>query len=150
MDADPNLAVLLADAGDDDRVLVTVAQTSSTAGELRASASDVAEHLVKAGLRPGQPVACLIGNSAASIASIFGIWKAGGVVASVNPRTTARELTALLDDVGAAAVVAAASARHGAARRDRFATARHARDGRAQRIAVDHPIRGGERDGCAR
>ncbi|HET8995214.1 MAG TPA: long-chain fatty acid--CoA ligase [Acetobacteraceae bacterium] len=83
--------------------------------ELRAAAEAIAGTLARHGLAPAEPVHLLIGNRAADLAGMLGIWQAGGVVVPVHrsalAATTARiaALSAARFAVDGSAVTAIAS-----------------------------------------
>lgn len=66
------------------------------ADTLRDSTSQLSESLAAAGLRPGQVVAAMLPNDAATIAALFGTWHAGGVYTPLNPRAADAEITSQL------------------------------------------------------
>lgn len=65
----------------------------------------LAGRLVSAGVRPGDRVALLAGNSAAFAVAAFAVWRASAVFVPLNHRLTARDLAALLQDSQAALVL---------------------------------------------
>ena len=74
--------------------------------QLDEQANRLARTLIDAGLQPGDRVGICLENSVEAIVSIFGVLKAGGVFTVINPQTTARQLTHILADSGAAALIA--------------------------------------------
>jgi O-succinylbenzoic acid--CoA ligase len=76
-----------------------------TFGEWHWRASAVAARLENAGVRAGDRVALLGWNSAAYAAAVFGVSRAGGIVAPLNARLSPAELAWQLDDLGAVALV---------------------------------------------
>ncbi len=88
-----------------DRVAVADDERELTYGELAAAASAVAEKLVAAEVGAGAHVIVLGVNSASYVAAMFGIAAAGAVAVPVNYRVREDELTYLLQDSGAAAVL---------------------------------------------
>ena len=54
------------------------------------------------GLREGERVALFMANCPALVRSYYAVWRAGGVVVPVNPRSTASELERQIGDAGAA------------------------------------------------
>src|SRR6185503_13662958 len=69
-------------------------------------ANRLARTLIDAGLQPGDRVGIWLESSVEAIVSIFGVLKAGGIFTVINPQTTARQLTHILADSGAAALIA--------------------------------------------
>lgn len=74
-------------------------------GELERLSMAFASALTELGVKPGDRVALLLPNSPQIILSIFGTWKAGGVVVPLNPLYTERELEHALGECGAETVV---------------------------------------------
>jgi len=73
--------------------------------EVRARVDEVARALGDAGVVAGAPVGVLLPSGADAVAALFAVWRAGGVHVPLNPRFTDTELTRVLGQVGAAAVV---------------------------------------------
>ncbi len=67
--------------------------------------------LLAAGVTQGAPVAVMLGNGPETIATLFGVWAAGGVYVPVNPRLTDPEVGRLTQAVPPAAVVTTESER---------------------------------------
>ena len=102
-----NLADLVRTAGrahPDKPALVFHGETT-TWGELDARADGVARGLRSLGLEAGDRVALHLGNTPDFPAAYFGVLRAGLVALPVNPGYTAPELTHVLSDSGARAVV---------------------------------------------
>ncbi len=79
-----NLASLVLDHPfPDDVDLVHTVDRSVTAGEVRTRARAVADQL---GIEPGQAVAVQLANGPDLLATMVGVWLAGGVYVPVNPR----------------------------------------------------------------
>lgn len=76
----------------------TFAEFSNRAGRLAAA-------LAAAGIGPGDKVACYLYNGAPYLETVFAAFKLGAVPVNANYRYTAGELTALLADADAAALV---------------------------------------------
>jgi acyl-CoA synthetase (AMP-forming)/AMP-acid ligase II len=76
----------------------TFAEFSDRAGRLAAA-------LAAAGVGPGDKVACYLYNGAPYLETVFAAFKLGAVPVNANYRYTAGELTALLADADAAALV---------------------------------------------
>ena len=64
-----------------------------------------ANALAELGVKPGDRVALLLPNSPQIILSLFGIWKAGGIVVPLNPLYTEHELEHALREAGAETVI---------------------------------------------
>ncbi|MFW0791747.1 class I adenylate-forming enzyme family protein [Gordonia sp. CPCC 205333] len=70
------------------------------------AASDaLAKHLVAEGFSPGDRLAIYVQNNPAFVIGLIAAWKAGGAAVLVNPMNKARELTYLLNDSGAVALL---------------------------------------------
>ncbi|MEO6468580.1 MAG: AMP-binding protein, partial [Acidimicrobiia bacterium] len=79
-----NLASLLVDHPfPDDAELVHTVDQSMTAGSARARAHAIADQLA---VRPGHAVAVQLANGPELVATMIGVWLAGGVYVPVNPR----------------------------------------------------------------
>jgi long-chain acyl-CoA synthetase len=70
-------------------------------GELAWRSDALAAALVKQGIRKGDRVAILMPNCPQYVIAEFAIWKAGGIVASINPLYTEPELEHALNECGA-------------------------------------------------
>jgi long-chain acyl-CoA synthetase len=73
--------------------------------ELERLSTAFASALIELGLKPGDRVALLLPNSPQFILSMFGTWKAGGIVVPFNPLYTERELEHALCESGAETVI---------------------------------------------
>ncbi|HXQ34529.1 MAG TPA: class I adenylate-forming enzyme family protein, partial [Anaerolineales bacterium] len=73
--------------------------------ELERLSTAFSNALTKLGVKPGDRVALLLPNSPQIILSLFGIWKAGGIVVPLNPLYTENELEHALREAGAESVV---------------------------------------------
>jgi len=69
-----------------------------TYGSVYQSACQVSSRLVQEGALPGDRIVLLLKNSPSYFISYFAVLRAGGVVVSLNPDTTAYELDHLLSD----------------------------------------------------
>ncbi len=76
----------------------------TTAQQLDTQASSVALELGRRGLA-GQRLGLRVHNTAPHIATMFGVWRAGGVLVPLNPKLTEGEVAGLLDHAGAAALL---------------------------------------------
>jgi acyl-CoA synthetase (AMP-forming)/AMP-acid ligase II len=76
-------------------------------GELIAAIERAAERLLAHGLRPGDMVAICGFNTPSFAVAAHAVWRAGGVVVTMNPLFTVREMHQELADAGARFVVAA-------------------------------------------
>jgi long-chain acyl-CoA synthetase len=92
-------------------VLVYAGERRITRATLIADARAVRDGLLAAGVTQGAPVAVMLGNGPETIATLFGVWAAGGVYVPVNPRLTDPEVGRLTDAVPPAAVVTTESER---------------------------------------
>ncbi len=97
------LASLLLDHpfADDEGLLHTVDQTM-TAGEAKAAAHHVADGLAPLG---GTAVAVQLPNGPDLVATMFGVWLAGGVYVPVNPRLPEVEVSAVVEATAPAALI---------------------------------------------
>ncbi|HZM24778.1 MAG TPA: long-chain fatty acid--CoA ligase [Anaerolineales bacterium] len=73
--------------------------------ELDRLSTSFANALAELGVKPGDRVALLLPNSPQIILSLFGIWKAGGIVVPLNPLYTEHELEHALREAGAETVI---------------------------------------------
>jgi long-chain acyl-CoA synthetase len=76
-----------------------------TYAELDERVDRAAAALARLGLRPGDRVALLAGNGPPFVEAVFGAWRAGLVAVPLNVAFTADEVTHILRDSGARAVV---------------------------------------------
>ena len=74
-------------------------------GELAWRSDALAAALVKQGVKKGDRVAILMPNCPQYVIAEFAIWKAGGIVASINPLYTEPELEHTLNECGAETVI---------------------------------------------
>lgn len=88
-----------------DAVAVSEPGRDLTYAEFDDRAARLATALEAAGVGPGQTVACYLDNSSAYLETVLAAFKLGAVPVNVNYRYTADELTSLLTDADAAAVV---------------------------------------------
>lgn len=79
--------------------------------ELDARADRVAAGLLTAGVKGGSPVALLLERSAEAIVALLGILKAGGAYLPLDPAYPAERLAFVINDAGAALVIASAGTR---------------------------------------
>lgn len=70
-------------------------------GELDGLSDAFAAALVDMGLQKGDRVAIMMANTPQYVISELGVWKAGGIVASINPLYTGRELEHMLNEADA-------------------------------------------------
>jgi long-chain acyl-CoA synthetase len=80
-----------ADQPEPDALAVVDAETDTSWTQLAEEAERVAVKLRDAGVETGMPVAVQLADSAMLVATIFGVWRAGGVYVPINPRSTATE-----------------------------------------------------------
>jgi long-chain acyl-CoA synthetase len=86
------------------RALLFQGKTISYA-ELEQLSTAFANALNAVGVKPGERVALMLPNTPQMIISIFGIWKAGAILVSLNPLYTEHELEHALNDSGAETVI---------------------------------------------
>ncbi|RME85969.1 MAG: hypothetical protein D6775_01380 [Caldilineae bacterium] len=79
------------------------AQVSYT--QLERESDALAAALVAQGVAKGDRVALLLPNCPQAVIAQFGVWKAGAIVAPLNPLYTERELEHALNECGAETVV---------------------------------------------
>lgn len=78
---------------------------SMTYAELDAASTAFAAGLLDHGLQRGDRVGIYVQNDPAFVIGLVGTWKAGGAAVAINPMNKARELTYLLSDSGATALL---------------------------------------------
>lgn len=78
--------------------------------ELERLVRAVAGGLVARGIKPGERVAIMVGNSPEFVTSYFGVLRAGAVAVPINSSYTAYEVSFLLEASGASLVIADAGA----------------------------------------
>jgi acyl-CoA synthetase (AMP-forming)/AMP-acid ligase II len=88
-----------------DEVAISEPGRDYTYAETEDRSARLAAVLVSAGVGPGDTVACYLYNGAAYLQAVFAAFKVGAVPVNVNYRYTQAELSALLDDAEAAALV---------------------------------------------
>ncbi|HEX4248011.1 MAG TPA: AMP-binding protein [Pseudonocardia sp.] len=76
-----------------------------TLAELDAASDALAVGLAAQGFAPGDRLAVYVQNNPAFVVGLLGAWKAGGAAVAINPMNKARELTYLLTDSGATALL---------------------------------------------
>jgi len=76
-----------------------------TYAQLATRARHVARGLIGAGLRPGEKVGYLMANSPETVAVLYGISLAGGVIVPINTRYRARELPFVIGNAELAMIV---------------------------------------------
>lgn len=74
-------------------------EADTTWRELVERAEAIGLRLREAGVGTGMPVAVQLADTAMLVATIFGVWRAGGVYVPINPRSTASERTRVFDVV---------------------------------------------------
>lgn len=82
-------------------VACTIFGMPTTYGQLNSRANQFAHALLEYGIKKGDRVALVMGNSPSFISCQYGILKSGATVTTVNPLYTGRELTHILADSGA-------------------------------------------------
>lgn len=88
-----------------ERPAVSDAGTEISYAELIDKAGAIAAGLADRGLSAGDRVALFAGNSFGFIAALLGIWRLGAIAVPIGNRQTAAELTYMLNQCGAAAVI---------------------------------------------
>ena len=88
-----------------DSVAISEPGRDYTFAEFDDRAARLAAALSAAGVGPGDKVACYLYNGAAYLETVFAAFKLGAVPVNANYRYTQHELTALLADADAAALV---------------------------------------------
>ncbi|HEY1820761.1 MAG TPA: AMP-binding protein [Trebonia sp.] len=88
-----------------DAIAISDPARDYTFAEFDDRASRLAAALAAAGVGPGDKVACYLYNGAAYLETVFAAFKLGAVPVNANYRYTQHELTALLADADAAALV---------------------------------------------
>jgi len=76
----------------DDELAVHAGGRDHTWAMVRNRADDVASALREVGLAHGAPVGVMLPDGADVVASLFGVWRAGGVYVPLNPRLAAGDL----------------------------------------------------------
>jgi long-chain acyl-CoA synthetase len=76
-----------------------------TLADLDAASDALAVGLQSRGFQPGDRLAVYVQNNPAFVVGLLGAWKAGGVAVAINPMNKGRELTYLLADSGATALL---------------------------------------------
>ena len=76
-----------------------------TFADLDAASDALAVGLAEAGFAPGDRMGLYVQNDPAFVVGLLGAWKAGGAAVAINPMNKARELTYLLTDSGATALL---------------------------------------------
>ncbi|WP_200301576.1 AMP-binding protein [Streptomyces adelaidensis] len=88
-----------------DAVAVTEPERDTTYREFDERAARLAAALEEAGVRAGDTVACYLYNGATYLETVFAAFKVGAVPVNANYRYTGEELTELLTDADATALV---------------------------------------------
>ncbi len=98
-------SLLFADDRDPDAPAVHAGGVTTTIGELRTRADAIAGDLRHAGVGLGASVGVRLPNTADLVATLFGVWRAGGVYVPLNPRLTQTEVDHVLEAVRPTALV---------------------------------------------
>lgn len=88
-----------------DQPLIHYFDGTLTLKEVDEASSCLAVALVDSGFRPGDRLGLYLQNNPAFVIGQLACWKAGGVVVAINPMNKARELTFVLQDCGAHALL---------------------------------------------
>src|SRR5262245_33133136 len=76
-----------------------------TYAQLAEQARGIAKGLIGAGLQPGEKVGYLMANSPETVATLYGIALAGGVIVPINTRYRARELPFVISNAELSTIV---------------------------------------------
>ena len=93
------------DAGRTEPDLVHAGADSATRSQLAGRADAIADACRSIGVTTGAPVAVMLPNGIDLVATLFGVWQAGGVYVPINPRLTDTEAARILNVIDPAAVV---------------------------------------------
>src|SRR5205823_11706776 len=88
-----------------DAVAISEPGRDHTYAEFEERSARLAAALVNAGVGPGDKVGCYLYNGAAYLETVFAAFKIGAVPVNANYRYTRDELSSLLTDADAAALV---------------------------------------------
>jgi amino acid adenylation domain-containing protein len=94
-----------------DRIAVVDGEAALTYRELEDRASRLAHRLLRLGVRPGDRVGICVERSLAMLCSLVGVLKAGAAYVPLDPAYPQARLEAMLEDSGAAALVASVASR---------------------------------------
>ncbi|HEV7509114.1 MAG TPA: amino acid adenylation domain-containing protein [Thermoanaerobaculia bacterium] len=89
-----------------DRIAAVDGEATLTYRELEDRASRLAHRLLRLGVRPGDRVGICVERSVSMLCSILGVLKAGAAYVPLDPAYPQARLAAMLEDSGAAALVA--------------------------------------------
>lgn len=89
-----------------DKVAVVAGERRHTLGELDRWSDGIAATLASLGVHRGDRVVVFMDNSFASVASVYGVLKAGAVFLVVNPQTKAEKLAYIANDCAARVLIA--------------------------------------------
>lgn len=92
-------------AADGERPLVHYFDATLTFADIDRAANALAAALVADGFAAGDRLAVYVQNNPAYLIGIVAAWKAGGIAVAINPMNKARELTYMLVDSGATALL---------------------------------------------
>ena len=87
------------------KAAVICGEDSVSYGEVDELARNFAHHLLRLGIKPGDRVGICLANSIEFVVSFFGILRAGGIVAAMNPSFPRRELQFQLATTGMKLVI---------------------------------------------
>ncbi|RTL47328.1 MAG: hypothetical protein EKK46_18065, partial [Rhodocyclaceae bacterium] len=93
-------------AAQPDRVAIRFEGQSVSYGELERRASRLADAMEKAGIQAGERVALYLPNVPEFVVAYYAVQKLGALVLTINAILKTEEVRYLLDDAGAAAIVA--------------------------------------------
>ncbi|HEY0513755.1 MAG TPA: amino acid adenylation domain-containing protein, partial [Thermoanaerobaculia bacterium] len=98
-----------------DRIAAVDGEAALTYRELEDRASRLAHRLLRLGVRPGDRVGICVERSVSMLCSILGVLKAGAAYVPLDPAYPQARLEAMLEDSGAAALVASVASGAGGA-----------------------------------
>jgi len=87
-------------AGHPKRIAMRYYGADYSYAELDRLSNQFANRLIELGLKPGEPVLMIMPNVPQFTIAAFGIMKAGGILAALNPLLVEREIQALIKDSG--------------------------------------------------
>ncbi len=85
--------------------LVRYFDVTLTVSDIDRMSDALAVGLIDKGVQPGGRVAVYLQNVPQYLIAMLGIWKAGGIMVSINPMYRHREVINIIDDSGASAII---------------------------------------------
>ncbi len=101
----PSLLTELLDATEDAQPAIGCGDAEFSYTELRSRIAGAAAALCDRGLRPGERVLVVLPNGEAFATAVFAVWRAGGVVVPLDPRSPPQQIRRIARDCRAAAIV---------------------------------------------